>query len=686
MTEATFRPVAAGVTALLTASVGAITINQTVLWGGSAGGGTGGATATISVRRGQQDLAPEGMVFFAEVAGFDAQKPTDGSVYDPTMHDIYYSWSFGDPGEYTTPLNMIPQWRDKNVAYGPFPAHVFTKAGEYRVILTVYEPSSRKSASAFVDIVVRDPNVVVPAATTVVCSSSSNWTGMPAHDVANRTTTFADAIARLQALKANGAMTRLVFRSGDEFDCTASPFVGSAYRNLHVSAHGAGKAIIHNRTSSAVFRCYSSLPTKGASISGLRFVGGWDSTTETADPAYPGAEVVRGVACESGHVTVHDCEGTGLWQTIFVGGTQDITAIISETGATNWEDYGAYISGVGRQVPDEVFYSYAAFLGCRFAQDVNALQGANGKLMSDRGNRHGPMRIESVGYIYVDCFDAFSRNGWSAPAYGVPADQGCIRDQRNDPRTRGFFSRIMGEGSLYNNGPNTPSATFQYEPCNTVLDKVYSLASARASSNVGMISSALTARNMILHRTNVGTGSTAFTTSLVIGSSGGTPDKISAENWLEPIRAYNITIINECDEVQQSRNGANSSAYEPIKLGFGVNDIQVSNVVVHRPNFPGGFVGDGPINMTRLGLTARYLGYRWKNHENSQLGDKLTMDTSFGQNPASPFSLFRPLKAGQAGAATTSLAIGSATGLVAYDDLLGNVRPAAASRGAIEPA
>lgn len=687
MTEATFRPVEAGKIATLTASIGALTINQTVLWGGNTGGGTGGATATINVRRDQQDLAPEGMVFFAEVSGFDAVPPTDGTTFDPVMHDLHYTWTFGDPGDYAAPVNMITEWRNKNVAYGPFPAHCFTKAGEYRVILTVYEPSSRKSASAFVDIVVRDPNVVCPAATTVVCSSTSNWTGMPVHDVANRTTTFVEAFARLAALKSNGALTRIVFRSGDEFSCTAAgPFLGSKFRNVHVSAHAAGKWIL-NCTASP-FRCYGGQLVPGISISGVDMRGPWDSTTETMAAGYEG-HAPTGVQAMTGFTTVHNCSGSGFWQAFHVGADRSVTAIFSEISSTNWEDYGVWVSGQGGadQATAELT-GYAAVLGSRLFQDPNALQGANGKSHVDLGNRHGSIRIEPLGFLYVDVVDLFSRNGWSGPEYGVPSDQNIIRDHRNDKRSRAFFSRLMGEGGgrQYSTGPNTPKETVPFASCNAIIDKAYFLASARTTGHMAISSGAFTGRNIILHRPNVGTGSGAFNSSIIIGLNN--PNQ-AEENRSAPVRLYNITIINEMDAAQQGRWGGlgvtgKSTDWVPIEYRgtfFNPEAITVSNIVVHRPNFPGGFVGDGPISNARLGFNARNLGYRWQERIDAEgeivVIDYLTMDTSFA-TPANPYSLWRP----QPG----SPAIGSATGLVAYDDLLGKIRPLNASRGAIEPA
>ena len=107
--------------------------------------------------------------------------------------------------------------------------------------------------------------------------------------------------------------------------------------------------------------------------------------------------------------------------------------------------------------------------------------------------------------------------------------------------------------------------------------------------------------------------------------------------------------------------------------------VRVENIVVHQPNRTGGLTPDVPLDDTRLDFDSMYLGYAWKAHQANNKGtsQKLPMDTSFA-TPRKPWSLWRPLPG--------SPAIGSATGdLVAYDDILGNVRPTRASRGAIEP-
>lgn len=633
------------------------------------------AKLIIGARRGQQQIAPEGIAFFAEISGFDAQRPAGSTVYDPALHDIAYTWSFGDPGNYAAPENMLAPWRDANKGYGPFPSHVFTKPGTYTVTCTAVERSSGKSASASTTVTVQDPQTVFTPATTVVCAAGGNFDGAPAHDAANRTTTFAAAISRLKALKLAGQPARLLFRGGDVFDMTAQTYAGNQFHNLYVSSFGSGRATIRARAGGAVFQVWDSLPVSGGSISRLAFVGPWDSTTETRDPALASGNTF-GVDVSGGFCTVHDCTGSGLWTAFTTGSVPGLTAIFSDCRATNWEDYGLYVVAEKSVEPNGVLTSYVGVLGCRLDQDRNALQGANGKSTTDRGNRHGAMRCHAPGYLYVDALDGFARNGWTAVG-GVPGDQNVIRDHRNEPRSRGFFSRIMGEGGwqAYSNGSATGEG---HEPCNTVIDKAYFLGSARSVGSLGITASAFTGRNILVHRPNVGTGADTPNGAIALGDS-------QVVNFLptakpEPVRLYNVTIVNELDNTQQARNKSGNTSWTPITVNqdrYDTGMTQVANIVVHRPAFAGGETADMPLDATRLGLVPRYLGYRWKNHAASSLGDNLVMDTSFA-TPANPWSLWRP----QAG----SKAIGSAAGLVAHDDLLGNVRPAKASRGAVEPA
>lgn len=686
MSTEIMRNVPTGTQSTLAVSTGGVTVSEQFTWGGTQGGGTGSATMTISARRGQQQIAPEGIAFFAEVSGFDSVKPAEGQVYDPTLHDISYTWTFGDLGEYAVPQTMLPEWRNKNVGYGPFPCHCYTKPGVYVVTCIAVEKSSGKTATASMIVGVQDPEAIFTAATTIVCAQNGNFSGAPAHDVANRTTTFDAALARLRALKANGQPCRVLFRAGDVFSMTVNTHLSSAYRNIYISSFGSGRATVKATMHGDIFGLYASMGTSGASISRIAMTGPWDSTTETVDPAFTSSQRPVGANIYGGFATVHDCTGTGLDVNFKVGSDPGVTAIFSECQATNWEDYGSYVSG-------DTGSGYAGLIGCRLAQDPNALQGGNYKTDSNLGNRHGSIRLHACHYIYIDALDGFSRNGWTVigtdPNTAVPADQNVIRDHRNHPNSFAFFSRIMGEGGwqLYSSGSASTSAQEKaagrgrHLPCNAVIDKAYFLGSARTINFIELFNSAFTGRNMILHRPNVGTGKDGFGKSILMGDPN--PDNSSASNRTEPLRFYNITVINELDDVQQARSDSGLTGWSPYiinQAAYEPGAVQIENLVVHRPNFTGGFVADAPLDNTRLGFTPRYLGYRWKEHWDAggaqKTVNKLTMDTSFA-TPPNPWSLWRPLAG--------SPAIGSAAGLVAYDDLLGNIRPPQASRGAIEP-
>jgi hypothetical protein len=178
-----------------------------------------------------------------------------------------------------------------------------------------------------------------------------------------------------------------------------------------------------------------------------------------------------------------------------------------------------------------------------------------------------------------------------------------------------------------------------------------------------------------LHRPNVRTGQDSFGRSIQIGH--GKPDKFSAEARRERVDIYNVTIINEMDDAAAADKGWTPVDIRPDCFNDGV--VRVENIVMHQPNRTGGLTPDVPLDDTKLDFDPMYLGYAWKAHQANNKGQsqKLPMDTSFA-TPRKPWSLWRPLPG--------SPAIGSATGdLVAYDDILGNVRPVKASRGAIEP-
>lgn len=466
--------------------------------------------------------------------------------------------------------------------------------------------------------------------------------------------------------------------------------MGGIYRNLeHLGRHGQGDRQDHLQRRDAA-------PVDGGAA-GVRRQCLEPAVPRTLGQHYPvnaDGKFERppgAIDIESGHNTVWNCSARGIRTGYSVGQTPGGTAIIGNCDATDWEDYGCYVSGK-KVAAGQARTGYFAILGSRLAQHPQALQGGNGKSVKDLANRHGSMRWHARRYHHVDALDTMARNGWTTVA-GMPVDQNGLRDHRSDPESLAFISRWGCEAGWggYANGPATTKdgtgdgadegLESVYKPCNTVIDKACLLGGARNVLLLGISASAFTARNVILHRANVGTGADVPARAIQIGTGNVLFFRVRVR--VEPIRLYNFTIVNELDNIQQARNNQAAPSWVPIDIRAGCHDkrtVQIANSVVHRPNFSGGFVADGPLDSTRLGLVPRYLGYRWKNHVASNLGDKLVMDTSFA-TPANPFSLWRPRRAAEGSPA--SPAIGSAAGpLVAYDDMVGAVRPQPASRGA----
>ena len=660
---------------------------NTPAWGGGNTGGGGGVNSpgvnmTISMRRGDLQTAPEGIAFFANVSGFDAQPPAhlpgawpaSGDAYDETMHDITYVWNFGDP---TAPTNayqrMLPTWQDNNIGYGPFPCHVFANPGTYTITCAAYERSSGKQAFASYEVTVADPNVTFPEAYTICIAPDGDFTGAPTTVPANRVTTLVDAENRYGAIRWDGQPIRILLKSGQVHQATKDIGWAGAGKAVHINTWGGTALAIVERLTGprqGTFIFFNNGSSFGSTIANIEYRGGWNAADPISSTTYTPASAF---GFSSGHNTAYNCHAKGVNSGFSSGFYSNDVSIFANCSVDGWKNVGWWGEGFSNQLNQStVVNNYVGIVGCRATQDINAT--ING--VDDNGNvgvvqnALGPMRNGSIGYLHIDGFETYSRTGWSERSDGTLAEQG-IRDGRNDPRSKGLISRLYGEGGwgVY----STDNGAYNvYHPCNTVLDKFYFLSSANATGSMALRMSCTTVRNGILHEPNVKNdiGANPYNHGINLGFLG---NMQTAENRLYPINIYNVSFINEQNQAN------NPAAWVPILTTDGdwnEGQIQAVNNVVHRPNFPGGFTGDAPLDTTRLGIDARNLGWKWYAH--GSIPAKLPMDTSYA-TPANPLSYWRPT--------TGSPAIASATGaLVAYDDMLGNVRPASASRGAVEPA
>lgn len=127
---------------------------------GSWGGGGAGGTITVSaVHRSYRQLAPDSVRFQVDLSSssFDTAGPVGDEVYDARLHDLIYIWDMGDTGTWTAPVNVLTEWKNRNVAYGPEVMHMYRDPDDYTVSVLVIEPSSGKTATASTTITVGDP-------------------------------------------------------------------------------------------------------------------------------------------------------------------------------------------------------------------------------------------------------------------------------------------------------------------------------------------------------------------------------------------------------------------------------------------------------------------------------------------------------------------------------------------------
>lgn len=161
---------------------------------------------------------------------FDAvQSSAPGA--DP-IHELHYSWSFGDPGAGTWAQSGV----DKNTATGPWATHIFDAVGTYTVSLTVTAPDGSQTQKTQT-INVSDPDAYYPGSSTACISASGSYAGCPAGAQQVTTSNFNVGMSY------RGTNKRVLFRRGDTF--TSSSTVGL---NLPgpgtIGAYGVGAAPI----------------------------------------------------------------------------------------------------------------------------------------------------------------------------------------------------------------------------------------------------------------------------------------------------------------------------------------------------------------------------------------------------------------------------------------------------------
>ena len=129
-----FAGISLGTALTISVSSGALTAGPTNFpaWGqsqpgGEGGGGGNGGPISIILDRSTLQCAPDSVRFSVDLSGadFDTPAPVGAEVYDARMHDLIYLWDFGDSGQWSAPVNVLAEWKNRTTAKGPFVSHVY---------------------------------------------------------------------------------------------------------------------------------------------------------------------------------------------------------------------------------------------------------------------------------------------------------------------------------------------------------------------------------------------------------------------------------------------------------------------------------------------------------------------------------------------------------------------------------
>ncbi len=378
-------------------------------------------------------VAPAGIwLEAANVTGFATQEATRGQAYDPSFHDITYTWRVIDSPlpAFTAPQTMVTDWNDPNRAYGKKVVFFFPRPGVYRVEV-VAEDMRGTTARSEIDIAVADPDQVYAGARTICVSfdPGETWAGMP--EGARRAASVKHIA---QELRRSTEPARLRFRRGQTFTGIDMRLEGTQLGQL--DAWGDGSPPVLKGVDRPLFQLHKRSKIRELTIADVHFEGAWDATTE------------RGLSTTSpilwvhsptpAHYAVWNCRFSGFDHLDFEVREVASSILIGNSTVTNWRNFGFLFRS-----PNARF----ALVGSCVGQDRNALHG--GPKSGALSNTHGPIRITDCANVYIGASDFFSRTGWSG-LDGKRADQPCLRLNTTGAEGSAFnMDRIVCEGGYH---------------------------------------------------------------------------------------------------------------------------------------------------------------------------------------------------------------------------------------------
>lgn len=633
-------------------------------WGGGGDGGIIAIVAEQSVSR----VAPESVRFRVDLSAstFDTAGPTGDDVYDARMHDLIYLWNFGDPGTWSAPVNVLGEWKDRNIGKGSQVAHVYRTpkpaalgtGNGYTASVMVIEPSSGRIATTSIEVFVEDPSAYYSGIQTICINpmGDADFTGAPSGAVqvnADRLMTYQNEGDALWEVHQTGNPKRWLFKRGAQFDVSLRLW-GPDDTELTFGAYGTGgRPVLNLLTGGGADpqqRMFSFSESWGGTVSHngiapeLRLIG--LRLQHTFNPvvgkASDYADVAQALSVNSDFdIVIHDCEIDGFGgPCIYVQ-----TDITSRRGRMHFDD--SVMTNFGGQ------YAFMC-VGSLEAQSYVAVTGVRmnlpGDAIADSTGLRSPMRLQmpmmyiagcdlfttATQYHHIKCPDTPNRDGYYGYIHSCSFEGGagalvCTSNPTVTPRNGPYVHNIVFDGNVV-------------------------VASWSMGQPIRLIGSGVTVRNNLFIYPAISLAGNGIK-GVVNISREATPTPPPAFVANAPIDVYNNTF-----RFDKTYTQAGSVDYAPVMIhddaGGLMTNLNDSNNIVHMPSLVIGgnpsvpFTGFAPLSDAAL-WTPRNLGYR------DPL--TLTLDTSLA-TPVNAVKDTRP----QIGSAALGAAL---NGSVSYIDI-----------------
>ncbi|WP_152610686.1 hypothetical protein [Ruegeria sp. ANG-R] len=617
----------------------------------------------INVTRSDHRVAPEGVFFDLTLSGFDTNTLPSGQ-YDPSFHDKYVFWDYGDSYAFTAPVNVLMMDEadggnraDSRFSRGPLGSHVYRAQGRYTVRVAVFEPNSDKWGHGTVSVAVGNPDTFFSGSATLYVNTTGDFSNAPAGAQATRSLE-----AALTKLGRAQTPHRIVLERGQTHTLSKqftfrppSSASGVSFR-IEARSGSGSKPVITISPGFSGFSVFQDLALRDAVgadsetvLRDIEFRGLWDVATETGVRM----ELIRFPQDRSATTVIDKCTFRGWGLTLHA---TDGTNTFGKRSFTNDLRFGS----MGDYAILDGSLGYCAITGCGFIQDVDALAGGP---KDNKHNTHGPLRIGGALKSNIWACDFYSATGWSGTRQFIIA-QPCLRwntDCIVGAKLNLQACALESPSNVIsietaNSNPKPSAIANERVPCNALVEGNIGVSGWQALFSLGIAHGGVTLRNNIFVLANTNgsfEGGPPIRKECFVKFVGGTEN---IGNVLAlPQRFYNNTFVN------LTVNAA------PLLIdAIGFTNVVVRNNLMHEPNVNPPNTPFAPL-ATTLAFTCRYPGYR----------DKNTPFTSTNATPQDSAQLWRPM--------IGSRALGDAifepnTNL----DLTGDLRPEYPSIGALE--